>query len=168
LREKIVEHAFVGDALRALWRRGVFDVEVMRSELDAHGYDVVMGRDKIVRHIQFKAGIRDKPQGVSVSSALADKPSGCVIWIQVDNGLNMKRFWWFGAGPKEPLPPLGDRISKRIRRTKEGVRPLRKKHRIVNGSKFRPIGTLDEVLETLFGVLPSGTPPILTDDDEDK
>src|ERR1700722_12179872 len=80
LREKIVEHVFVGEALRTLWRHGVFDAEVLRSEFDAHGYDLVMGRGKVVRHIQFKTGVRDRPQKVSVALALADKPSGCVIW----------------------------------------------------------------------------------------
>lgn len=51
LREKIVEHVFVGEALRALWRRGVFDVRILRCEFDADGYDLLMERGKIVRHI---------------------------------------------------------------------------------------------------------------------
>lgn len=34
--------ACVGDVLRALWRRGVTDVEVLRPEFDAHGYDIVL------------------------------------------------------------------------------------------------------------------------------
>ena len=166
LREKIVEHVFVGDALRILWRRGVFDVEVLRSDFDAHGYDLVLVRGKVVRHIQFKTGIRDKPKRVSVASALAEKPSGCVIWIQVDNDLNMKRFWWLGAGPEEPLPALGGRLTKRIARTKEGIRPLREKHRTVNGSLFRSVDTIGELLEILFGDLPAGAPPIINDEGE--
>jgi hypothetical protein len=36
LRERIVEHVFVGDTLRRLWQLGVTDVEVMRSEFDAY------------------------------------------------------------------------------------------------------------------------------------
>jgi hypothetical protein len=44
--------------LRALWCRGVFDVEVLRSEFDAHGYDLVMARGRIVRHIQLKGNWR--------------------------------------------------------------------------------------------------------------
>lgn len=151
----------MGEALRTLWRRGVFDVQILRSEFDAHGYDLVMERGKIVRHIQFKTGVRDKPQRVSVSSALAERPSGCVIWIQVDNGLNMRRFWWLGGGPQEPLPPLGDRLYRRIGHPRE-------KLRVVNTSQFRPINTLDEVLETLFGPLPTGTPPTITDEDEEE
>jgi hypothetical protein len=79
LRERIVEHVFVGDALCALWRRGIIDVEVLRSEFDAHGYDLVMVRGPMVRHIQFKAGTSSKPVNVSVAQSLAEKPNGCVI-----------------------------------------------------------------------------------------
>ena len=37
LRERIVEHVFVGDVLRTLWRRGVTDVEILRGYHDFHG-----------------------------------------------------------------------------------------------------------------------------------
>lgn len=151
LREKIVEHVFVGEALRALWRRGVFDVEVLRTEFDAHGYDLVMGRGKVVRHIQFKTGVRDRPRRISIASAL-----------------DMRCFYWLGAGPEEPLPALGDRPPKRIGRTVEGIRPLREKHRMINGSAFRKIDTMGGILETLFGPLPTGKPPVLTDEDEQE
>src|SRR5438876_11376181 len=78
LRERIVEHVFVGDVLRTLWRRGVTDVEILRAEFDAHGYDVVMSRGPVVRHVQLKTQAAGK---VSVGRALAEKPSGCVVWI---------------------------------------------------------------------------------------
>jgi hypothetical protein len=65
LRERIIEHIFVGDALREWWRDGVIDVEVLRSEFDAHGYDLVMSRGRIVRHIQLKASTRSKPSRVA-------------------------------------------------------------------------------------------------------
>jgi hypothetical protein len=66
LRERIVEHVFVGDVLRTLWRRGVTDVEILRPEFDAHGYDVVMSCGTVVRHVQlhqpacFQRSIRRK------------------------------------------------------------------------------------------------------------
>src|SRR5277367_6783914 len=106
LRERIVEHVFVGEALRTLWRRGVVDVEVLRSEFDAHGYDLVMARGRIVRHIQFKTGTTKKPGDISVSLSLAEKPSGCVLWIRVLTNLEMKPFFWFGGEPGEPLPSI--------------------------------------------------------------
>ena len=54
LRELIVEHSFIGETLRQCWVRGITDVEVLRSESDSFGYDLVMGRGEIVRHIQLK------------------------------------------------------------------------------------------------------------------
>ena len=165
LRERIVEHVFVGDALRALWRRGVTDVEVLRSEFDAHGYDLVMSRGPVVRHIQFKTGVRPKPNRVSLSSALALKPSGCVIWIQVTQGLDLGPFWWFGGLPGEPLPSLeAFRNPSRIGRRADGDRPLRPGHRQLPASAFRRLNDLDVVLETLFGPVEQREPPVVEED----
>ena len=99
LRERIIEHVFVGEALRALWRRGIVDVEVLHAEFDAQGYDIVMERGRIVRHIQFKTGMSPRPDHVSVSKSLFDKRSGCVIWIRVTADLDMGPFFWFGGIP---------------------------------------------------------------------
>ena len=64
---------FVSDVFRTLWRLGVTNVEILRLEFDAHGYDVVMRRGPVVRHVQ----LRDQASGkVSVGRALAEKPSG--------------------------------------------------------------------------------------------
>lgn len=154
LRERIVEHAFVGDSLRALWSRGVVDVEVLRSEFDAHGYDLVMERGKIVRHIQLKTGQSKRPERVSVALALGEKPSGCVIWIKVTDNLDMGPFFWFGAAPGEPLPALGEfEVPKRATHNKAGVRPPRSRHRLIPKGGFRELADLNAVLEALFGSL---------------
>lgn len=155
LRERIVEHVFVGQALRALWCRGVVDVEVLRSEFDAHGYDLVMGRGAIVRHIQFKTGTSAKPSDVSVSTALASKPSGCIIWIRVTLQLDMGPFFWFGGAPGEPLPALDAYESpRRATHNKAGERPIRRNHRVIPGRDFQRLDAFDQVLEALFGPLP--------------
>lgn len=156
LRERIVEHVFVGQALRALWCRGVVDAEVLRSEFDAHGYDLVMGRGPIVRHIQFKTGTSAKPGDVSVSTALAGKPSGCVLWIRVTPRLDMGPFFWFGGAPGEPLPSLDAYESpRRATHNKAGERPVRRNHRLIPGRDFQRVDDLDQVLEALFGPLPA-------------
>jgi hypothetical protein len=167
LREKVVEHIFVGEALRALWCRGIYDVEVMRSEFDAHGYDLVMVRGAVVRHIQFKTGVRHRPGRLSLGTALEAKPSGCVVWIQVNNSLDMLSFWWLGGAPGEPLPALGERRARRIGRKAEGERPLREAHRLVTGSAFQRFETVDRVLEAMFGELPQGKPVTIEDEDSD-
>src|SRR3954452_20974615 len=90
LRERIVEHVFVGDTLRRLWQLGVTDVEVLRSEFDAGGYDLVMSYRKVVRHIQFKTVLVDgKAASTKISLKLLEKPSGCVIWIVVTQALDL-------------------------------------------------------------------------------
>jgi hypothetical protein len=171
LRERIVEHVFVGESLRLLWRRGVVDVEVLRSEFDAHGYDLVMSRGDIVRHIQFKTGVRPKPEGsVSIARSLAAKPSGCVIWISVSSGLYLSKFWWFGGPAGEKLPDVSGFSSPlRIGRRQGGDRPLRAAHIKIPPSRFRRLDTLDVVLETLFGPLPSlGVPEVDEGNESDE
>jgi hypothetical protein len=155
LRERIVEHVFVGDVLRALWKRGIVDVEVLRSEFDAHGYDLVMGRGAIVRHIQFKTQGRGP---VNVGRGLADKPSGCVIWIRLNEELDLGPFFWFGGAPGQPLVNLGKFPNpKRTTHNKQGVRPVRHNHHSIPECEFTRLETIDEVLEKLFGQLPGLT-----------
>ncbi len=155
LRERIVEHVFVGEALRALWRRGVVDVEVLRSEFDAYGYDLVLARGPVVRHVQLKTGTSKKPGDISIALSLAGKPSGCVLWIQISRALDLGPFFWFGGRPGDPLPVLDAYASPmRATRKKGGERPPRKNHRLVPGEKFRRLEKIDQVLEALFGELP--------------
>lgn len=155
LRERIVEHVLVGDALRTLWNLGVLDVEVLRAEFDAHGYDLVMARGRVVRHIQLKTGTTAKPGNVSIAQALAEKPSGCVLWIRVTAALEMGPFYWFGGAPGKPLPSLGQYTNPlRATHNKAGQRPPRLNHRLVPGKEFRALGTIQEVLTMLFGRLP--------------
>jgi len=63
LRERIVEHLFIGNALQRPWQRGVTDVEVLRSEFDAGGYDLVMSYGNVVPHIQLKTVTHGRRQG---------------------------------------------------------------------------------------------------------
>lgn len=157
LRERIVEHIFVGQALKKFWKKGITDVEVLRSEFDAHGYDLVMSRGLVVRHIQFKTGLRDKPANVSVGQLLANKPGGCVVWICVSRNLDLKHFWFFGGDPGDPLPVLDQFDNpKRIGRNAEGQRPRRRNHHAVPVREFRRLHSLDDLLKVLFGDLKPG------------
>lgn len=113
LRERIAEHVFVGDALRMLWRLGIHDVEVLRLEFDAHGYDLVMARGLLVRPIQFKTGTAKRPSKVCLARVLAEKPSGCAIWMRLDQDLNMGPYFWFGAPPPGPAAAGDRRLPKR-------------------------------------------------------
>jgi hypothetical protein len=156
LRERIVEHIFVGEVLRWLWQRRVTDVEVLRSEFDASGYDLVMGYKKIDRHIQFKTTlVNGKATGVKASCKLMDKPSGCIIWISVSEKLELVSYRWLGGAPGEPFPDI--RSMKNAKHTKgnaKGDKAERPEHRIVPRASFDPPCSFPKIMERLFGPLP--------------
>jgi len=154
LRERIVEHVFIGDVLRTLWQHGVTDVEILRPEFDAHGYDVVMSRGSVVRHVQLKTQAAGK---VSVGRALAEKPCGCVIWIGLNKTtLELGPFLWFGGLPGEALPDIST-YPHAVRPTHnaKGERPVRKNFHVVPPRAFTKLETLDALILKLFGTLPS-------------
>ncbi len=155
LRERIVEHVFVGEALRKLWQLKVREVEVLRSEVDAGGYDLVMSHRNIVRHIQFKSITEGgKAASINVSLKLMEKPSGCVIWIVVDDNLHLKSYRWFGGAPGQPLPDISEfKMAKHAKGNAQGVKLKRPNHRVVPVSRFEKLDTMEAVLNKLFGPL---------------
>jgi hypothetical protein len=155
----VVEHVFVGEVLRTLWRRGIRDVEVLRSEFDAFGYDLVLAHGDTVRYVQLKtANIRSgttgrerKPRRVQVNLALTHKRGACVIWIGLDADLNLGPFYWFGGAPAEHLPALdGARQPRKLRRTKSGERARRANHRVVPYKSFVRCDSLQDIIGRLF------------------
>jgi hypothetical protein len=157
LREKIVEHVFVGEALRALWKCGATDVEVLRSEFDVGGYDLVMSYRGIVRHIQFKSSIDGgKAARVNVSVKLMGKPSGCVIWTVVSpNELELKSYRWLGARPGKRLSDNSKwKIAKHPKANAQGIKLEKPNHKVVPIGDFEKLDTMEAVLRKLFGRLP--------------
>jgi hypothetical protein len=154
LRERIIEHIFVGEALRWLWNHHVTDVEILRSEFDAGGYDLVMSYKKIVRHIQLKSTlVNGKAANIKASLKLMYKPSGCIIWIFVTKDLEIVHYRWFGGGPDEQLPDIGIKVAKHTKGNANGIKTERPLHRIIPKGRFDPPCHLDKVMEHLFGEL---------------
>lgn len=154
LREIILEHFFIGEVLKRLWQNRIFDVEVLRSEFDAGGYDVVVSRGELVRHVQLKSRLSGtSSRSVSIGLRLAKRPSGCVIWMVVDDKLEFEKFLYFGREAGEPLPdPSGFKIAKHAKGNKDGVKAEKPEHRVVPESKFETLNTIDEVIEKLLGI----------------
>ncbi|WP_024972808.1 hypothetical protein [Ralstonia pickettii] len=154
LRERIVEHLFIGRMLQLLWQRGVTDVEVLRSEFDAGGYDLVMSCGNIVRHIQLKVAVAGgKRASVTANLNLLQKPSGCILWIVVTQKLDFQSFLWFGSAPRQPLPDIRNmKVATHAKANADGVKLTRPNQRNIPRSAFAPLASLDEVLERLFGL----------------
>lgn len=153
LREKIIEHLFVGELLRCLWCKGVHDVEVLRAEVDRNGYDLVLESRGIVRHVQLKSSHRRaKTAALNIHINLQAKPSACVIWIQFDpQTMELGPYLWFGSKAGEAIAPLGDIVARHSKANNEGFKAERRNHRVVKRARFERLSSLDEVAERLFG-----------------
>lgn len=156
--EQLVEHVFIAELLQDAWFGFHKVVEVLRSEIDAAGYDLVLECDGVIRHVQLKTstvGGRTAQQNVNI--ALAEKPSGCVLWIVRDEDHQTNRmrltYRFFGGAPGEPLPSLdGFRVGRHTKGNAEGLKAERPSIRVISKGQFVAVRTTQELLGVLFGV----------------
>jgi len=153
LRERIVEHLFVGQVMQALWKGGLYDIEVLRAEFDTGGYDLVLTRNGQARYIQFKASLENsRRRTVNVNARLSSSPGGCVIWIGVDHDLDFRWFQWFGSRPGKKLPDISAYpAAKHTRANAQGIKGIRADQRLVLKCDFVKVAALEDVLSLLFG-----------------
>lgn len=52
--EQLVEHVFISEVLQEVWFRFGKVAEVLRAEVDASGYDIVLECNNVLRHVQLK------------------------------------------------------------------------------------------------------------------
>ncbi len=154
-REMLLEHLFTGAIMRHLWLKGSGRMELLKPQVDNGGYDLVLEAKRIVRHVQLKASYHGAATAVvNVNVALADKPSGCVIWIRFDpESLDLGPFLWFGGAPGEKLPDLASfSIGRHTKGNALGVKAERPNIRRVPVAKFERLATIEEVVAHLFGL----------------
>jgi len=81
--EKLMEHVFLGELLQECWFHRKKVVEVLRAEVDAAGYDVILEVDGTIRHVQLKASRRGgSTRHQDVNRKLEDRVGGCIIWME--------------------------------------------------------------------------------------
>jgi hypothetical protein len=153
LREQALGHIFLGQLLAFMWRNGGRDIEVLKSEVDRGGYDVVLESNGIIRHIQLKSSFRgSKVREVDVSTKLLRKPGGCILWLEFDReSLAIERFYWFGGKAGDGLPDLGLRVSRHSKGNSKGEKNERLGHRVVAKGDFQMLADIRDVVEMLFG-----------------
>jgi hypothetical protein len=115
-----------------------------------------MSYGAIVRHIQFKVMVAGGSRAsITANLNLAQKPSGCILWIVVTPELEFESWLWFGNAPGQPLPDLREmKVARHAKANAAGVKLERPNQRAVPRSAFTPLSSLDAVLERLFGPLP--------------
>ncbi|MEY9107460.1 hypothetical protein ABH999_003656 [Bradyrhizobium yuanmingense] len=153
IREQALFHLLLGRLMAARWQQGRHDIEVLKSEVDRGGYDIVLEANGILRHVQLKSTFaRSSVRHVTVSTRLLEKPSGCVIWLEVDpHTLTVERYFWFGGQPGSRLPDLGSKVSRHTRGDSSGQKLERPMHRDLGKACFAQLDGADELLARLFG-----------------
>lgn len=159
-REKVIEHLLVGELLRYLWEKGV-GAEVLKPEVDAEGYDIVLEAEGVMRHVQLKASHASSSTArVNVHTSLSSKPSGCVVWSMFEpDRLGFESFRFFGGPPGLPMPDISELPPARHSRAdSSGHKGVRDRLRVLTKGSFREVRSIAELAETLFGVAATETP----------
>ena len=151
-REEYVEYIFLGSLCSYAWENNRF-LEVARSKTDAFGYDLVLSSGSVTRHVQLKASRSlGKTSRQKINKALGQKPSGCVIWVKInDDTLAPEIFGWPGGAPGDRMSDFGTRIAKHTKANAQGVKNLRPNIREVGWGEFKHFSTIGEVFVALFG-----------------
>jgi hypothetical protein len=153
LRASILEHLFLGELLQTLWNARCRRIELLRAEVDAAGYDLLIECEGVARHVQLKSSHRrSKTRRVSVNDGIEGKPSGCVIWIKFDEEtMKLGPYLWFGGPPNKKMPSLGDRIGQHTRRNIRKERSQRPRTRVLTKGSFTQLADMKAVVRQLFG-----------------
>lgn len=155
-RKMLLEHLFAGEVMRHAWRSGVKRLEVLKPHVDDGGYDMVLEGNGIVRHVQLKATFRGSTVACfNVNTALALKPSGCVIVLLFDpESLELGPFLWLGGQPGDPRPNIDHYdVAKHTKGNAQGAKLPQPNLRVVSRSAFEPVTSIAGIVEKLFGVL---------------
>jgi hypothetical protein len=153
-REALLEHLFAGEVMKHLWRRGDWRLKILKPQVDDSGYDLVLEANAIIRHVQLKASFRGSTvRETSINTALAAKPSGCVVFLWFDkDSLDLGPFAFFGAAPARPLPNISAlKVARHTKANALGVKSERANIRTIPLSKFERVDAIDQLVTRLFG-----------------
>ena len=137
--------------------------------VDDAGYDLILEVPGIVRHVQLKGSfVTSTTAKQNVHVRLAEKPSGCVVWIRYDHDFQLSPFYWFGNEPGKRLPCLSEfKHAKTTRANAKGEKLTRSNIHVIPKGRFTALETIAEVAESLFGKLNRGNTVGTLDQDSD-
>ena len=151
LREQYLEYGFLGQLCQEMYRRDV-GMDILRSHTDRSGYDILLEANGVERHVQLKSSFVGAKTAIQkINMRLADKPSGCVVWVRFQRDtFELAEFLWFGGLPGEPLPPLGNRVAKHTKGDQFGNKAERSGIRVLNKGQFTTIPSIPALVDRLF------------------
>ena len=150
-REKLIEHLFVSELLKLSWQHHGCSLEVAKPEVDNSGYDLIAEAKGLVRHIQLKTSIiGGKTASQKVHKKLAEKPSGCVVWIYFnEDTLHLGPFFYFGV---DAANLKGRKIAKHTKGNKDGFKAERQNLCVVPKRSFTKFESIEDIYARLFEV----------------
>ena len=151
-REKLLEHVFVAELLQEVWLGNRQMVEVLRSEVDNSGYDLLLDRGGVIRYVQLKSSRSGaKTSRQTVNNNLADKPGGCVIWL-VFQECNQRVKLEYLVFPDDPCgrPDLGTKVGRHTKANATGYKAARPNTRVILKSRFIKKQTTSDLVSWLF------------------
>lgn len=154
-REKLLEHLLIGELLKYAWLHHDASLEVSQPAIDRAGHDIVLEAHGVTRHVQLKASSTIAKTGrQNVHLGLAEKPSGCVVWMRFDpTSMELGPFLFFGSAPGAALPSLdGFKVATHTKGNAQGVKAQRPGLRVVPVSKFETVHSISALYEALFGL----------------
>lgn len=155
--EQMLEHVFVSEVLQEAKFRYEKEVEVLRSEIDNRGYDLVLECNGVLRHVQLKGSYHEsKTAKQNVHQDLATKPNGCVVWYVWRVDAETRRielsYLYFGEEPGRVLDLSGFPVAKHTKGNAQGEKKERPAIREVSKKHFQRMETIGALMEKLFGL----------------
>ena len=154
--EQMVEHEFISRVIQYVWFTEQDKIEILRSEIDDYGYDIVLEYQGIMRHIQLKTSIKGgSTRTQKLNLALTQKVGGCIIWIEREECPDSQQFkfeyLFYGSKANEQFVIDHDlKVAKSTKANAEGFKSERKNIRVVPKSKFTKVSDMRHLMHLLF------------------
>ena len=156
--ENMIEHAFISEIMQEAWIRNENTIEVLRSEVDDSGYDIVLSYGNITRFIQLKTSEQDgKTSKQKLNLSLSKRENGCIVWIvrSIDTStMRFKfRYRFFGSRIGGEFPDVSSyNISRHSKADSKGEKKERGNFRDVPKGEFAEIENISELFSWLFHI----------------
>ena len=151
--EKALEYRFLADLTAELLRRDIL-FDVMRSDVDEHGYDLVIEANGVTRHIQLKGrAVEGTAKRVTCNVALCQRGSGCIVLLDhKDRSQQIHKIRFFGSVPNQKMTDISTfKTAKHQKGNATGIKNERPNQKIIPRDKFDILSGFDELAVRLFG-----------------
>lgn len=154
--ENLLTRALIAAIAEELWRRDHWlDLQVFKDQADDTGYDLVLGSNGVLRHIQVRhAPAAGRGGKVPLRPDPARRAGGCaVVLVHRDDPTAIDHCLFLGGADGEPLPDFEDCPVTRPagRGAQAGLRPSRE----VPRRRFSPPLSMAEMVARLFPGMPA-------------